>query len=160
MQILCFTSLICLEKENSPCPCTTRVPSLSVPQPVMSLGRHRWRSGTESPTLSMSLLGSSGMDRTVHSLDIHVRWQPRPSLGVQFQSAAVFQCPQKDGEEDAVLTDYQWAVFCLLTPQNPPPPLPPPPDVFITSSIRSLLHHISISHRHIVHRLGTRLYYR
>ena len=58
------------------------------------------------------------MDRTVCLFDIHVRWQPSPSFGVQLQSAAAFQCNQ-DSEEKAVMTDYQWTVFCLLKPKTP-----------------------------------------
>ena len=96
----------------------------------MLLGRQRWRSNKESPTLSISVLGSSAMDKTVYPFNIHVHWQPRPFFGVQLQSAAAFQCTQKDGEEDAALTDYQWAICCLLTPPRPnrhPMPFSLPP---------------------------------
>ena len=60
----------------------------------MSLGRQRWGNSRESPTLS--LLGSSGICRTVCSFDIHARWHSSPSFGVQFQLAAAFQGTQKD----------------------------------------------------------------
>ena len=116
-----------LSFNNSPCHCAIHVPSLSVPQPFMSLGRHRWRSSRESPTLYV--LGSSRRDRIVYSFHIHVRWQPSPSCGVHFQTAA-FKCTKKYGEEEAIMTDYQWAVFCRLTSQIPrrhPPPLSLPP---------------------------------
>ena len=62
------------------------------------------------------------MDGTVCSFDVtdvNVRLQPSPSFGVQFQWVATFQCTQMDGEEESVMMDYQWAVFCLLTPQTP-----------------------------------------
>ena len=54
----------------------------------------------------LSVLGSSGTDRTVCLFDRHVCWQPSPSLGIQFQSVSAFQCTQKDGEEKAVMMDY------------------------------------------------------
>ena len=115
MQILCLMSLFCLKATAFAF--VIHVQSLSAPQPFMSLERHRWQTSRESPTLSV--LGSSGMDRTACSFNIHVCWQPSPSVGVQFQSTAAFQGTQKDGEEEAVMTCYQWAVFCFLTPQNP-----------------------------------------
>ena len=81
----------------------------------MSLGRLGLRSSRGNPTLSV--LGNSGMDRTVCSSNIHVHWQPSPSFGIQFKPAAAFQCVQEDGEKEFVMTNYQWAVFCLLTPK-------------------------------------------
>ena len=71
----------------------------------------------DSPTLSV--LGSSGMDSTVCSFEIHVCWQPSPSFGIQFLLVAASQCTKMDGEEKAVMMDYQWAVFCLFIPQTP-----------------------------------------
>ena len=125
------------------------VSSLSVPQPFMSVGRHRWRSSRESPTLS--LLGSSGMDRTVCSFDIHVRWQPSLSFGAQFQSAAAFQCTQKNGEE-AVVTDYQRVVFFLLIPQTPslyPTLLYPASTVFLLYFIYLVINQCIFSFVHL-----------
>ena len=77
----------------------------------------------------MYVQGSWGMDK--------IAWQPSPSFGVRFQSAAAFQCKQKDGEEEAVMTDYQRAVFCLLTPHRHPPLLSLLPS---SSLSRPLLH--------------------
>ena len=57
----------------------------------------------------MSVLGGSGTGRIVGCwfffFDIHVREQPIPSSGVQFQSAAAVQSTQADAEEEAVLTE-------------------------------------------------------
>ena len=41
---------------------------------------------------------------------------------------------EKDGEEKAVMTMYQWAVFCLFTPR---------PSIDITSHFQPVLHHFS-----------------
>ena len=94
-----------------------------------------------------SALGSSGMDTTVYSFHVHVHWQPSPSSGVQVQLAVAFQCTQKDSEEGAVMRDYQWAVFCHLTPP-PPTAIPylhhPPPQLSLPPS-SSLSHTISSS---------------
>ena len=49
----------------------------------------------------------------------YVCWQPSPSLGVQFQSEASYQRIQKNGKVEAVKTDYQCTVLCLLTPYTP-----------------------------------------
>ena len=73
------------------------------------------------------------------SFDVHVYWQPNPSFGIQFQSAAAFQWNHKGGEEEAVMKDYQWDPFCLLTFQT----LSLPP------SFQPLLHHFPISNRYL-----------
>ena len=125
--------VIVLSWNNSPCLwlCTKHMPSLSVPQPFMSLGRRRWWCRRESYSVSTVQLWNE-QDCVFH---IHVCWQPSLSLGVQFQLAAAFQSTQKYGEEEAVLTDYQWVVFCLLTSQTPhhhplPFSLPPTSGLF------------------------------
>ena len=75
---------------------------------------------------------------------------------MQFQSVAAFQCTQKDDEEEAVMRDYQWAVFCLLTPQTPhhhhPLLLSLPPSSGLSPTI------LSINHRHSFTVVGTRFY--
>ena len=82
------------------------------------------------------------------SCDKRACWQPSPSFGIQFQLAVALQCTQRDGKEEAVMMDNQWAVFCLLTltPNIPPPP----PATVVTSLYQPLLHHFSVNHRHSV----------
>ena len=119
MQILCLMSLFCLKATAFAF--VIHVQSLSAPQQFMSLERHRWQTSRESPTLSV--LGSSGMDRTIW---IHVSWQSSLFFGVQFQSTADFQCTQKDCEEEFVMTDHQWAVLPFDTQTlHHQPPSPP-----------------------------------
>ena len=57
-----------LSWNNSPCLCPIHMPSLSAPHPFMTLWRHRWWNSRDSPAVLMSVLGSSGMDKTVYSL--------------------------------------------------------------------------------------------
>ena len=141
MQILYFMSLFCLETTSLALICTINVPSLSVLQSFMSLGRHSWQSSRQRPTFFA--LDSSGMDRTACSFDIYmyVGNQVLP-LAFSFRLWPAFQCTWKDGEEEAVLMDYQWAVFYLLRPQTShrhPPSLSLPPFSGLSCTISPLI---------------------
>ena len=114
----------------------TRAIIISPPQLFLSLGRRGWRSSRERAPFCLywAVLEWTGQTARLR----YIRWQASPSSGVQFQSVAAFQCTLKDGEEEAVMTDYQWAVFCLLTPKTPhhhPPPLSLPPSSGLSHTI-------------------------
>ena len=76
--------IVVLSWNNNPCLCIIHVPSLSVPQLFMSLGRHRWWSSRESATLSV--LGSSRMDRT--SVCLIYMYVGNPVLPLVFSSVS------------------------------------------------------------------------
>ena len=121
--------IIALSWNNSSCLCTLHVPSLAVLQPFMVLGSRRWRSSKESPTVYTGQFWN-GHDclfwytRTLATQFFlgrltGLKHQLTNSSSVQFRSVATFQCTQKDGEEEAVRTDWL-RVDCVLHPEGRP----------------------------------------
>ena len=133
---------------NSPCLFTIHGPSLSVHQPFMSLGRQ--------VTKKQRQPYSVWTGQFWNGQDCLFVWYTRTlatqslSFSVQCQSTAAFQCTQTDSEEESVMTDGL-PVGCVLPFDTLDTP-PPPHAVVVTSLFRPLPHHVSINHRHSVHR--------
>ena len=119
--------------QYNPCLCTIHVPSLLVSQPFLSSGRYRWRSGRESPNLSV--LGSSGVEHR----GLHLAFSSRRRL----PSSAPRKL-MKEGCHDRL------PMGCVLPFDTPSTP-PPPPAVFITSLLRLLPYNFLVNHRQSVH---------
>ena len=148
--IVIFYRFIVLSWNNSHCLCTTHLPSLSVPQPYMSLGRHRWHEAAERTVLCLhwAVLEWPGQS------DCCTCALATQSFLLAFSSSRRLpsSAPRKwKGDLHDGLP-----VCCVLpfdTPNTPSaPPTPPPAVVIITSLLRPLPHHFSINHRHSVHR--------
>ena len=150
MQCLCFMSLFCLET-NSPSHYTIDTPLLLVPQPFngfMLLRRHGWRNNRQNPFLSMSVLDSSGMDRTSLLILYTFTFATQSFL---WRWVLVSGClpVHWEGCHD------RSPVSCFIfdTPLTFPPLPAPPPPIFIITLFRRHAHQFSFYHRLSVYRL-------
>ena len=105
-----------------------------------------------------SALGSSGINRTASSFDLH-NYVGNPILPLAFSSSRrlpsrTLRRMVKGRLSWRITSGLCFFVTCLHSKQ--PPPLRPtpssPPAVLITSLLRPLSHHFSISHGHSVHK--------
>ena len=133
--------IVVLSWNNNPCLCIIHVPSLSVPQLFMSLGRHRWWSRRKSYSVCTGQF-ENGQDFCL--FDLYVCWQPGPSFGVQFSQRLPSSAPRmrvKRRLSWRITSALCFAIWC-------PPPLP---TVVISSFFQLFSHHFSINHRHSVY---------